>query len=92
MLLNKFRLICFCLLNKENQLKDLTNKLKQNEQKLNILNDEYNEVNDIMEDYPAYQAGIRVGDRITAINKEKVYFIQDIKLMLITETADEWVV
>ncbi len=47
-------------------------------------------VTDIMEDYPAYKAGIRVGDRITAINNEKVYFIQDIKLMLITELGDKW--
>ena len=47
-------------------------------------------VDSVNEEYPAYEAGIRSGDKITKINGERVYLFNEIRLITMVDTSDDW--
>jgi len=47
-------------------------------------------VHDVIDGYPAKEAGIMAGDKIVKINNERVYLFSEIRLMTLTETRDDW--
>jgi regulator of sigma E protease len=47
-------------------------------------------IGDVAEDYPAYEAGLRAGDKIISINGERILNFDEIRLMTITDANKEW--
>lgn len=47
-------------------------------------------VDSVSEGYPAAEAGIQKGDKITKINGERVYLFSEIRLITMVDTTDNW--
>lgn len=47
-------------------------------------------VGDVLEGYPAYEAGLQPGDRIVKINNERVYLFAEIQLLSYVDTHETW--
>lgn len=47
-------------------------------------------VGEVMEDYPAFEAGIRAGDKITEINGENIYLFSEIQLLSYVDNHENW--
>ena len=47
-------------------------------------------VENLMEGYPAEEAGLLPGDKIISINGERTYLFQEITLMILTSRSDDW--
>lgn len=49
-------------------------------------------VGEVLDDFPAKEAGIQAGDKIISINGERVYLFSEISLHSIADKSDDWVV